>query len=51
MTNHLTPDEQARLDKIDAALAALDAKAEPLKLERKQILGRARFRKHYRNRS
>lgn len=50
MTNHLTPDEMARLRKIEAALSALDAKAEPLKRERATILGRARQRKFYANR-
>ena len=43
MPNHLTPDEQRRLDEIEAAIAA----TEPLKAERAAILNRARQRKHY----
>jgi uncharacterized coiled-coil DUF342 family protein len=40
MPNHLTPDEQRRLEQIEAALA-------PLKQERSAILNRARQRRHY----
>lgn len=43
MTNHLTPEEQRRLDQIEATIA-------PLKSERAVILNRARQRKHYANR-
>ena len=43
MPNHLTPDEQRRLDQIEAAIA-------PLKTERAAILNRARQRKHYASR-
>lgn len=45
MPNYLTPEEQARLDEIEAALAKL----EPLKAERAAILNRQRQRKHYAN--
>lgn len=50
MTDRLTPEEQARLRKIEAALAVLDAKAEPLKRERTTIMSRARQRKFYASR-
>lgn len=40
MPNHLTPAEQRRLEKIEAAIA-------PLKADRAKILNRARQRKHY----
>jgi hypothetical protein len=43
MPNYLTPDEQARVDEIDAALA----RVKPLKQERRLILARARARQHY----
>lgn len=50
MTDHLNPDERARLDQIAAALAKIDQKAAPLKRERATILGRARQRKFYASR-
>lgn len=39
MPNHTTPDEQRRLEEIEAVIA-------PLKLERAAILNRVRQRKH-----
>lgn len=42
MPTHLTPNEQRRLEQIEAAIA-------PLKAERTAILNRARQRKHYAN--
>lgn len=47
MPNHLTPDEQRRLDQIEASLALLETEALPLKSEKATILNRARGRKHY----
>ena len=38
MPDHLTPAEKARLAKLDAQLAELAAKAEPLKAERDRLL-------------
>ena len=46
MSDHLSPQQQRRLEKIEAALADLDAKAKPLKAERKRLLTLARVRKH-----
>jgi len=46
VTDHLTPDEHRHLDRIEAALAELEAKAKPLKAERKRLLTLARVRKH-----
>ena len=46
MPDHLTPTEQGHLEKIEAALAELEAKAKPLKAERKRLLTLARVRKH-----
>lgn len=46
MTDPLKADEQRRLDQIGVALAELDAKAAPLKAERKRLLTLARVRKH-----
>ena len=38
MPDHLTPAELARLAKLDAQIADLAAKAEPLKAERARLL-------------
>ena len=46
MADHLALNEQRRLDQIEAALAELEAKAKPLKAERKRLLTLARVRKH-----
>ena len=46
MTDHLTPDERRQLGRIDAQLGELEAKAKPLKAERKRLLTLARVRKH-----
>jgi hypothetical protein len=47
---HLTPDERARVAKIDAELAKLTARAEPLKAERAGIANRAAQRARYASR-
>jgi hypothetical protein len=41
--NYLTPDEQARVDEIDAELG----RVKPMAAERRLILARARARQHY----
>lgn len=44
---HLTPDERARVAKIDAELAKITARAEPLKAERAKIANRAAQRARF----
>lgn len=49
--DHLTPDERARVAKIDAELAKITARAEPLRTERAQIANRAAQRARYARKS
>ena len=46
MPNHLTPTEQARLDRLDQERAALQSALADVNKERRAILTRARVRKH-----